>query len=475
MTDRPDPDVSVTEDSDEAVQVSVADFFHRLYQVTYSKTIGLIIVLTLAVFVFLGVIITQAGPGVWDNPMAQEQFMDQMYAKFGGWASIMSFLGLFHIFSSIGFYIVIGALTISLLGCTTHRLPQLWQRWRHPKVVVSSHFFSAARYNGSVESNLDDVQTLRTAADHLKSKRYRIISGNETSLYADKNAWGGFGTPIAHLSFILIMAAFVITSLTALQQVLVLSIGGDAREVEFATNLTVEAVSFEATIDPETDRPLDYVAHLILRDSGEIVAERDVRVNEPLRYHGFSFHQYNYGDTVEVKVTDRNDEVVYAGPVELQWLSDNGWYRVGEFVLPERGIEVAVYILAAGVVTEDLEAGQVAFMIFQEGADDPMASVVVDQGDFGTVGDLNFGFVRENRYTGIMVRNDPGEIWMLFASILLVGGMTMTFAFRHRRLWVRAQDGKLLFASSDKEEYGFRQEFDQLLSQATAWFPVRRK
>ncbi|MDR0627128.1 MAG: hypothetical protein LBG11_07700, partial [Bifidobacteriaceae bacterium] len=54
---------------------------------------------------------------------------------------------------------------------------------------------------------------------------------------------------------------------------------------------------------------------------------------------------------------------------------------------------------------------------------------------------------------------------------LLIIGMTVGFACRPRRAWLRAQDGKLAFASSDKEDPARRAAFNRLLEDAGSWFP----
>jgi cytochrome c biogenesis protein len=130
---------------------------------------------------------------------------------------------------------------------------------------------------------------------------------------------------------------------------------------------------------------------------------------------------------------------------------------------------VDVLAAASGASSADLAPGQVAFLVYRDGESDAMGMEVVDQGSSAAIGDLTFGFNRESQYTGIMVREDPGSIWMWVGSILLVVGMTVTFTCRHRRVWVRAQDGTLLFASADKEDSSFRHSFTTLVSQAETW------
>lgn len=50
---------------------------------------------------------------------------------------------------------------------------------------------------------------------------------------------------------------------------------------------------------------------------------------------------------------------------------------------------------------------------------------------------LDLTFERETKYTGILIRHDPGTIWVWIGSALLVIGMCITFMFQYRRIGVR--------------------------------------
>ncbi|MCL2464831.1 MAG: hypothetical protein FWF28_07155, partial [Micrococcales bacterium] len=55
------------EAADEEVTVGLGDFFKRIYAVTYSKTVGLIIILVFAVLILFGIVFTQAPSGTWGD------------------------------------------------------------------------------------------------------------------------------------------------------------------------------------------------------------------------------------------------------------------------------------------------------------------------------------------------------------------------------------------------------------------------
>ncbi|MDR1766940.1 MAG: cytochrome c biogenesis protein ResB [Propionibacteriaceae bacterium] len=457
----------VQQDSEEeGSELSLGDLLHNLYAITYSKTVGLAIILVVAGLVLIGVLIGQASDSDYATADAKAAFLTQATAKYGGWASVLDFLGFFRIFSSPIFLVAIAALCVSIIGCTTHRIPQLWRRFRSPRVDVGDRLFAAARYRGEFESTLPDGQTAELLADKLKQGHYRVIRGKTATLYADKYAWGGFGTVVAHLSFLVILAAFVVTALTGFETTLNLPAGGDAVAVGHGTNLAVQATSFNSKFSDD-GRPLDYVSHLVLTDNGQKVAEQDVRVNEPLAYGGLRFHQASYGLAADISASDTSGNKLLDTTVPMQWQTSDGTMSVGEFELAERGITVDVYLAASGVSDSTLEAGQAMFQIIRDGQAEDMQ--VADQGTPITIGDLSLTFVRERQFTGITVRKDPGAWLMWIGSILLVVGMGATFMFRQRRVWIRVKDRKAQFASVDKEDSGFRRNFEELVDQAKSW------
>ncbi len=462
-------------DEDEVSQVSIGDFFRRIYQITYSKTLGLIVILAMTAYVLIGVLISQAPAGTYADEAAKASFLTQMEAKYGGWSGIFNALGFFHVFTSIGFLVVVVALAISIAGCTIHRLPQLWQQFRHPRTRVSARFFQVARYQGAIPTSMAADQATRLAVEKLKAKRYRVIEGDDNTIYVDRFSWGGIGTVAAHLAFIIILAAFFVTGLFAYEAVLTVSVSGKPVAIGQGTDITVSATVFEAKSD-ENGRPTDYYSYLIVRDGDHVVAEQEVRVNDPLTYDKWSFHQNTYGMSVEVTVTTRTGEELYSGAVPQNWTTSDGSMVVGQFRLEDRGLTIDVYSAASGRTSGMLAAGQVAFGVYRDGGTPAdVQEAIVDQGSTGTIGDLIFAFDRESQYTGIQVRTDPGEPLMWIGSIMLVVGMTVTFTCRHRRYWMKAEDGRFLIASADKEDTSFRTNFDNLVTQAEAWFPTRRK
>ncbi len=418
-------------------EVAVTELFRWVYRFFYSKTVGLILILALAVYALIGSLVTQATAAVWADPAQRESFLARAEEIYGGWTPVLSALGLFHAFTSVPFYVVVTMLALSILACTTHRIPELWRRNRHPHVHVAPRFFDKARCRGSVPTDADPATALAATRAVPERHRFRVLVDDRApgrAVYADRHAWSGIGTVIAHLSFIVILVAFVITAALGVEEDLAVPVGGTV-EVGHGTGLTLTALSFTDSYTEE-GRPADYVSELQLRRGDEVVAQQQVRVNSPLEYGGFRFHQASFGIAADVRVAV-GGQGVFAEAVPLKWTSNDGANAVGRFDLPGTDLEVVVALAASGRTDGSVPVGSALFEVYR--GDERVDTRIALQGTAVAVAGHDFTFERERQYTGIRMRQDPGEVWMWIGSALLVIGMSITFSFAYRRLWVRVE------------------------------------
>ncbi|MHA7861164.1 cytochrome c biogenesis protein ResB [Tessaracoccus sp. Y36] len=446
--------------------------FRSVYRFLHNKVVGLAIILAMAFLTLLGTLVAQAPGSVLDDPASAQQWLDSVRPRFGGWTDVLHFLGFFNMYRSVPFLAVVALLALSIIACTTHRVPMLWKRATRPHLHVTEGFFSHARYRAGRTIPVAPERVEAVARRALRGRRFRVLDddrGPGLNLYADRFRWGPFGTAIAHASFVIILMGFVVSAFWGLDTHLNVPVGTKVA-VGNGTGYEVEAVSFHDAYS-EDGRPVDYVSHLVVHEDGVPVAEqREVRVNEPLRFDGVKYHQASFGIATMILVAE-GDTTLFIGGVPLQWTSRDGSNALGRFEIPDKGLEVIVVTPASGRSGSTIPAGEAVFEVYPEGADEPLAVLPAAQGAPVEAGGLTFTFEREIQFTGITVRSDPGTAWVWAGSALMVFGMFLTFMLRHRRIWVRITpdgDGSCVrVASSEKVDVLFEREFTRVVSEIT--------
>ncbi len=466
----------MTEDAtiEDRTDVGAGEIFHWIYRFFYSKTVGLTLILLLAFYAIVGSLVVQAAPGTYADPAAKEAFLAQVGPTYGAFAPILNALGFFHAFTSIGFYVVVAMLALSVTACTVHRIPELLKRQRDPRTHVSKRFFDKARYRGEIVARVPAASALNATRQVLKDNRFRVLEDPrepETAVYGDRFAWSGIGTVIAHLSFIIILAAFVISATWGIEDLTTIPVGGSA-EVGHGTDLVLSVNSFQDTYTDE-GRPADYVSEIELSDAGGVIKSQEVRVNSPLTYKGYRFHQQTFGVAAEFKVAEPGRAVLFDGAIPLQYTSSDGLNAVGRVELEDADLEIIVATAASGQTGSSIPAGAAAIEIYQLSSDQPVGMGELSQGETAEVAGLDVTFERETKYTGILIRQDPGTVWMWIGSVLLVVGMSITFAFQYRRIWVRVfptdEEGQVAirFGGVSRLDVSYQRLFENVVAEVS--------
>lgn len=446
---------------DAPVHVSASGVFHRVYAFFYHKKVGLSLIIVTGVLTLVGVLARQMPDSVRLDPAARAGWLQQTSDVYGGWTGPLDAIGFFSIFSSPLYLTVAALLAVSIVACTTHRLPQLIRNAFHPHTHVRPSFYRHARVAATLTSAQSPDAARDAVAQALRGRGYRVIPdpGGE-SLYADKFHWAPFGTAVAHAGYVVVMAGFLLSSFTGFRIESFELTVGIPREVGHGTSLTATAESFTDTYDEQHGTPIDYVTDLVVAKDGEAPRRQDVRVNDPLIVDGIYFHQASFGVSAVVRIT-KNNEVLFDGGVPLTWTSPDQRLRYGVVMVDGR----EVYVSAAASGTNGaLPAGQVRVEVYPEGSNTPNGVATIDAGASATADGLSVEFVREQKYTSLIVKKDPGTpvVWAGFA--MLIVGTCITMGLPHRRQWVRVTpggEGTLIeTATVDRPDTGRRRIFD---------------
>jgi cytochrome c biogenesis protein len=443
---------------------------NRLWRFFISMRTGLWLILVLGLLSFAGTMLAQAPAGMSADPAAYASWLASIHPKYGGWTPVLDKLGMFSVFTSIWFKGIAVLLATSILACSVNRAPRLWKLAFHPRTRMGETFFTHAPLRASILVPAEQAAATESVREVLRSHHFRTVNDPEddgTNLYADRFRWGPFGTVLAHLSFVLILVGFYLTSTVGFKDTNFVAPIGDRVAVGHGTGLAVEAKSFEDAYY-ENGSPKDFVSVLALYKDGVLVKTQSVRVNHPLQSDGVSFYQSFFGMAARMKVTDAAGKTLYDQGVQLGFTSEDGARSIGQFKLPANNVTVEVALPASGKTDPQIKAGQASVNVFKDGAKNAVGSEIVDQGKSATVDGLTYTFERTTRYTGLTVGQDRGANLVWVGSTLLVLGLFMVFFFPHRRIWVRirktAGGSEILCASTMKRDVAFKPQFNQLIT-----------
>lgn len=425
-----------------AHDLSVTELFRRLYALFYNKRFGLLLILAMAIFTLIGVLFPQAPGDALTNPETRDAWLETMRPRYRGWTDPLAALGVFGVFGGIPFKIVTILLALSIIACTTHRLPTLWAQAYKPHVRVRDTFFDHARVNATTVVRADAAATATLVKDALLKRRFRTVTDTDgVPLYADRNRFAPFGTVVAHVAFVVILAGVFVTSTFGFR-VDDLSVPVGSRiEVGRGTNLAVEARSFTDSYNPDGTAS-DYVSDLVLYSDGQQVAEQIVRVNAPLRWDGWSLNQASFGIAADLRVTDAAGAPVYSAGIPLGFQTQDRLYSYGKIDLEAQDLLVYVITPASGQVVPDIPAGSAQIEVYSGEANTPTFTRVVRPGEAVEAAGLTWTFERERQYTGLMLSRDPGAWIVWLGCALLAIGTCWTMFLRHHRLWVRLEPVK---------------------------------
>jgi cytochrome c biogenesis protein len=461
-----------TDHLDGGLPVSPADIGERLWHFFVSMRTGLALMLALAVLALVGALLVQADPALQGDPQAYGAWLESVRPMYGGWTGVLDALGLFSVFSSIWFKGLIVLLATSILACSVNRAPLLWAQAVHPRTNMSDTFFAHAPLSESIAAATDPGAALARVRAAFRARHFRTVveqDGDTIHLYADRFRWGPFGTVIAHLSLVLILAGALIGTAWGFRNDGLAVPVGSRFDVGYGTGLSIEAKSFTDSYYTNGS-PSDFRSDLVLYRDGAQVAAQTIRVNEPLRAGDVTVYQSFYGAAAVMQVADQTGKVVFDQGVPLVWTTKDGRHRVGQILLPDAGLTAYVTGAASGEVDPRIKAGQMKIDVYTSGSESrPIATEVISQGRPSMIAGLEITFVRERQFTGLIVARDPGAVFVWIGAGLLMFGICVVFFFPRRRAWAlirpRPDGSSIHVAAISRHDVTFQSDFTRLVDE----------
>jgi len=221
-------------------------------------------------------------------------------------------------------------------------------------------------------------------------------------------------------------------------------------------------------------RPKDYYSDLIIYKGGAEAARGRIRVNSPMDFEGFRFHQNSFGPTIRLKVHQAaTGQVLLAETLVLGQAF--GAVPFETVTIPTTNIS-AVVALTEGNTTSNVVGGtfirggqepRLAIMAFggEAGASQPDFVVRLGAGEQRTEQGLVFTFEGTQFFTGVVARKDPGAALIWVAACMFIPCVFLTFWLARRRLWLQVTRNRVRMAGMADHFVDLDREIKELVGE----------
>jgi cytochrome c biogenesis protein len=454
----------------------------RLWRLFTSVNFAVVQIVAIAVLAVFGMTIRQLPGFAFRSAADYSTEMDRLRTiyepVFGvGGVDLLERLQLFHVFTSTPFSVALLVLVFSIIVCTLDRTPRLWQQSAAIRVVQPPAYFDPRlpdRVSIAPGPALSAAAVAATLGQHRFTVRQAVAPDGARFVYGDRNRWTKLATLVSHLGLILFLVAGLVTARFGDEQGLVVAEGDTLTVQPIGTPglLLVQNKAFEAP-GLDTGTPTDFTTDLAVFQDGKLLAEKVIRVNDPLSAGGYTFHQNGFGPAPDLVIRSTvDDSILWSGPVPLT--EQAGGLPYGAMPIPGRkfGLELLLDRTPEGVgalialpyaINGTLPDGTPNIV---RGL--PVATVRGETVDMGGL-DMTLELRDFSEYTLLIAKRDPGQPIIWAAFLTLIAGLAVTFYLPRRRVWARlGKDGRLDLVGRSDRQVDFDREFGGLVDALVA-------
>lgn len=298
------------------------------------------------------------------------------------------------------------------------------------------------------------------------SKRFHHTDVTPTdtgvALFAEKWRWTRLGVYIVHSSVILLLIGGLVGSIFGFDGFVNIPEGESVDTVRLRNSSETKKLDFAIRNDDfdlsfyNTGQPKEFRSSLTILENGKSVLQKDIIVNDPLRYRGVNIFQASYGEmaprqdrdeipapeTITVSITSSESGMTYQetmipgqsiaipeGGGTFTWTS---FSRSAEFrgqpigpaiigkLTPRNGDPTEIVLPLRFPSFDRMRRGEFVLAVIDRQPNTP----------------LQAGPKEKRFYTGLQVTRDPG-VWIVYTGfILMIAGCFVTFFMSHQQVYV---------------------------------------
>jgi cytochrome c biogenesis protein len=316
---------------------------------------------------------------------------------------------------------------------------------------------------------------LKPLCEKIASRGFGRVRAGATDngfvVFAEKWRWTRFGVYIVHLSIILLLVGGLIGSFFGFEGYVNIPEGQATDQIQLRNSGRMMRLDFAIRCNDfdvsfyDTGAPKEFRSNLSLIKDGKTVYQKDIIVNDPLRYGGINIFQSSYGELPHAGPAagmSPPEEVTLILTSAETGISYEETVSIGKAIqLPEeRGtLVLETYNPSAKFRGQDIGEALMGKITPKNGAPTPLLLPIhFPNFDKMRRGGLvvsiaaqtaqkfagHGGNAAETRYyTGLQVTRDPG-VWVVYTGfVLMIIGCFITFFMSHQQLCIEvAPKGK---------------------------------
>ncbi len=427
----------------------------RLWKFFTSVRLSVVLLLTLAITSIIGTVIPQN-----ESPAAYIQAYGEFLYRF------FKLLDIFDMYHSWWFQLLLLLLTLNVIVCSVDRFSATWRIIfaKNPKFNISNFRrlkFKEEFADSRPPNQLKQLFETAVAKGFCTSRTERTDNGYV--LFAEKWRWTRFGVYIVHISVLLLLIGGLIGSIFGFEGFVNIPEGETISSIRLRNSNQLLTLDFQIRCDDfnvsfyDSGSPKEFRSSLTILEQGKPVLNKDIIVNDPLRYKGINIFQSSYGQlppqkedldpTQEITLdfTSKETGKTYKKRIRTGQQVDIP-EGLGKFVLKKvsnaynfKGSDLGqtfIGILTQNDGTEVEVALPLRFPSFDKMG--PIFNEKRKDNVFISLTDIQLPAKKaEQRYfTGLQVTNDPG-VWIVYAGfIMMIIGCFITFFMSHQRLCI---------------------------------------
>ncbi len=350
---------------------------------------------------------------------------------------------LFNMYNSWWYRLLMVTLTLNILICSLNRLsPTLKMVFRRKPAFNRLSIREEADCERS-------ARELRTIVENRLSQTFAKIHVQEDekgfSAFAEKGAWTRLGFYAIHLSIIILLFGALLGSIYGIDGHVNVPEGTSAGTIRLRNSGAPVPLDFQIQCNAfnisyyKTGAVREFRSSLTILEDGKAVSEKEIIVNDPLKYKGFTIYQSSYGK-LKAKTQKLNFTNRATGEKVEKEIS------VGRTVaFPDGARELTLKKVADDHTLMGQDVGEAYVCELKEDGKTPMEVILPTRFpsfDKMRKGEWIISVARqENRfYTGLAVKKDPG-VWLVYAGFLmLIAGCFISFFMSHQKMVIGVKE-----------------------------------